>query len=100
VGLSTVAALQVVLEGISLPAERADLLDYAARQEATPLQIGMLHRLPERAFDTIDEVAETLVRVQPLREHEVPHSPGEESGAPPGGDAYTRTHTESGAVRS
>jgi hypothetical protein len=99
VELSRVAELQVVLEGISLPAERSELLDYAARQGATPLQIGLLHRLPEQEFDTIDEVAETLVRVQPEREHEVPHSPGEESGAPPGGDAYTKANTDSGQVR-
>jgi hypothetical protein len=100
VELSRVVELQVVLEGISLPAERAELLDYAAQQGATPLQIGMLHWLPEREFDTIDEVAETLVRVQPAREQEVPHSPSEESGSPPGGDAYTQTRSESGAVRS
>jgi hypothetical protein len=99
VELSRVAELQVVLEGISLPAERSALLDYATRQGATPLQIGLLHRLPEREFDTIDEVAETLVRVQPPREREVPHSPSEESGSPPGGDAYTQARTESGRVR-
>jgi Protein of unknown function (DUF2795) len=96
--LSSVAELQVVLEGISLPAEREDLLDYAARQGATTVQIGMLHRLPEQEFQTIDEVAETLVRVQPPRDREVPHRPREESGAPPGGDAYTKAQVESGRV--
>lgn len=88
-----------MLEGVSLPAERSELLDYATQQRATPLQIGMLHRLPEQEFETIDEVAETLVRVQPAREHEVPHSPAEESGAPPGGEAYTKVSTDSGRVR-
>jgi hypothetical protein len=97
--LSRVAELQVVLEGVSLPAERSELLSHAEQQGATPLQIGMLHRLPDREFDTIDEVAETLVRVQPEREHEVPHSPVEESGAPPGGDAYTTVRGDSGRVR-
>lgn len=97
--LSSVAELQVVLEGISLPAERKDLLDYAARQGATPVQTGMLHRLPEQEFQTIDEVAETLVRVQPPRGHEVPHRPREESGAPPGGEAYTKVHADAGQVR-
>jgi hypothetical protein len=99
VELSRVAELQVVLEGMPLPAGRSDLLSYAARQGATPLQIGLLHRLPEREFGTIDEVAETLVRVQPPRDREVPHRPREESGAPPGGDAYTRPQVESGRVR-
>lgn len=97
--LSSVAELQVVLEGISLPAEREDLLDYAVRQGATTVQVGMLHRLPEQEFETIDEVAETLVRVQPPREHEAPHRPSEESGAPPGGDAYTKVHADTGRVR-
>jgi Protein of unknown function (DUF2795) len=89
VELSTVAELQVLLEGVSLPADRSELLGYAAQERATPLQIGLLRRLPERRFGTIDEVAETLVRVQPPREREVPHTPREESGAPPGSDAYT-----------
>lgn len=97
--LATVAELQVLLEGVALPAGRSELLGYAARERATPAQIGLLRRLPEREFETIDEVAETLVRVQPLREREVPHRPREESGAPPGGDAYTQRQPESGAVR-
>jgi uncharacterized protein DUF2795 len=99
VELSRIAELQVVLEGIPLPAERSEFLEYAAQQGATPLQIGLLHRLPEREFDTIDEVAETLVRVQPEQGQEVPHTPDEESGAPPGGEAYTKANPESGQVR-
>lgn len=98
--LSTLAELQVMLEGVGLPAERSELLAYAAQEEATPTQIGLLHRLPERQFDSIDEVAETLLRVQPAPEQKIPHQPREESGDPPGGDAYTEPHPESGAVRS
>ncbi|MFL5941806.1 MAG: DUF2795 domain-containing protein [Gaiellaceae bacterium] len=98
--LSAVAELQVLLEGVALPAERSELLAYAAQQGATPTQIGLLHRLPERQFETIDEVAETLLRVQPAPEHEVPHQPREESGDPPGGNAYTEPRPESGAVSS
>jgi uncharacterized protein DUF2795 len=100
VELSTVAELQVLLEGVALPAGRSELLAYAAQQGATPTQIGLLHRLPERQFDSIDEVAETLLRVQPAPQPEVPQQPREESGDPPGGDAYTEPHPESGAVRS
>jgi hypothetical protein len=99
VELGTVAQLQVLLEGVALPVERSELLDYAMREGATPSQLGMLRRLPDRSYDSIDEIAEELVAVQPAYEREVPHSPREESGAPPGGDAYTQAHPESGQVR-
>lgn len=95
-----IAELQVLLEGVSLPVERSGLLRYAARQGADAQQLGILRRLPERGFDNIDEVAEELVRVQPAYTREEPHSPREESGAPPGGEAYTQLHPESGAVRA
>lgn len=97
--LSQVAELQVLLEGVPLPSERSTLVRYALHQGARGEQVAMLRRLPQRRFETIDEVAETLMRVQPLREHEVPHRPREESGAPPGGDTYTQPHPESGQVR-
>jgi glucuronate isomerase len=87
---ASVAELQVLLEGVSLPAERASLLSYALHEGARGEQIALLKRLPERQYDNIDEVAEELVQVQPSYEREVPHAPHEESGAPPGGDAYTQ----------
>ena len=88
--LQKVAELQVVLEGVPLPNERASLLRYARHGRATGEQIALLRQLPDRRYESIDEVAEALVSVQPKSEHEVPHSAREESGAPPGGDAYTR----------
>lgn len=97
--MSTVAELQVMLEGVPLPNERTSLVKYALRQGASGEQIALLQGLPERRYDRIDEVAEELVRVQPPYEREEPHRPKEESGAPPGGDAYTQPHPESGAVR-
>jgi hypothetical protein len=84
-----VAVLQTLLEGVDLPADKDDLIRYAEREGATPSQLGMLQRLPDREFETIDETAEELVSVQPRREDEVPHEPREESGDPPGGDSYT-----------
>jgi len=96
---ASVAELQVLLEGVPLPAELSTLLQYALRQGASGEQIAMLQRLSDRSYDTIDEVAEELVSVQPPREREEPHSPREESGAPPGADAYTQPHPDSGAVR-
>jgi hypothetical protein len=97
---STVAELQVLLEGVALPSERPSLVRYALGEGATGEQLALLQRLPERSYDTIDEVAEELVSVQPPYEHEEPGSPHEESGAPPGAEAYTQLHPESGAVRS
>lgn len=96
----SVAELQVLLEGVSLPSERSSLMGYALGEGAHGEQIAMLRRLPDRSYDTIDEVAEELVSVQPPDDREEPHSPGEESGDPPGREAYTQLHPESGAVRS
>ena len=97
--LAAVAELQVLLEGVPLPNERSSLVRYALSEGATGEQIALLQRLPDRRYNTIDEVAEELVSVQPAFEQEEPDSPHEESGAPPGGDAYTRPHLESGQVR-
>jgi Protein of unknown function (DUF2795) len=94
-----VAELQVLLEGVPLPNERSSLLRYALSQGASGAQLAMLQQLPERRYDNIDEVAEELVSVQPAYEHEEPRSAHEESGLPPGGDAYTQLHPESGRVR-
>jgi hypothetical protein len=99
VELKDVAELQVVVEGVPLPSERAELVGYAATQGATPTQLGLLAGLPDREFATIDEVAESLVRVQPQYEDGVPHTPREASGAPPGGDDYTNPSPVSGFVR-
>ena len=97
---AAVAELQVLLEGVPLPNERSSLVRYAVSEGASGAQLALLQRLPERRYDSIDEVAEELVSVQPPYEHEEPDSPREESGAPPGSDAYTQLHPESGAVRS
>jgi hypothetical protein len=94
-----VAELQVLLEGVPLPNERASLLRYALSEGASGDQLALLQKLPERRYDNLDEVAEELVRVQPAYEHEDPESPREESGEPPGGEAYTELRPESGEVR-
>ncbi len=95
---ATVAELQVLLEGVPLPNERSSLLKYALHEGASGEQVALLRRLPDRRYDTIDEVAEELASVQPSFERKA-HSPREESGAPPGGDAYTQARPESGQVR-
>jgi hypothetical protein len=89
VDFASVAELQVLLEGAPLPNERSSLLQYASHEGATWQQMTLLRQLPDRKFDTIDEIAEELVHVQPERSREVPHQPREESGDPPGGESYT-----------
>ena len=96
---AAVAELQVLLEGVPLPNERSSLVRYALSEGASGEQIAMLRRLPERQYDNLDEVGEELVRVQPPYEHEEPEAPREESGRPPGGDAYTEPDPEPGSVR-
>jgi hypothetical protein len=96
---ATVAELQVLLEGVPLPNELSSLVRYALHEGASGEQIALLRRLPERRYDNLDEVGEELARVQPAAEDEEPEPPHEESGAPPGGEAYTQQNPESGAVR-
>ena len=97
--LSRVAELQVLLEGVPLPVGRDDLARYAEREGGRPQEVGLLRGLPDRRYGSIDEVAEELRRVQPPFAREEPHDPREESGAVPGGPAYTERQPESGEVR-
>ena len=94
-----VAELQVMLEGVALPASRRELIDYAQRQDARAEAIGLLSRLPDREYRTLDEVGEELAPVQPRLEREQP-PPHEESDKPPGGDAYLDPSPEPGSMRS
>jgi hypothetical protein len=89
VDASRAAELQVLLEGVPLPAEKPTLLAYAVQQHAEPVFIDALRTLPEREYASIDEVAEQLVLVHPDPGSAAPPPPREESGGPPGGDAYT-----------
>jgi hypothetical protein len=97
VSTQATALIQVVLEGVSLPATKAELVDYARRED--PDAAALLEALPDREYRSLDEVGETLAPVQPpwtQPEAAVPH---EESDAPPGGDDYAAPHPEPGAVR-
>jgi hypothetical protein len=96
--IARAAQLQVLLEGVALPAEKAELLEYAVRQHAEPQFIAALRTLPDRQFESLDEVGEELVRVQPRPPARVP-PPHPESGEPPGGDDYLNPSPRSGAVR-
>ena len=95
---SRLAELQVVLEGVPLPAAKQMLVDHARGEDAARDLVAMLERLPDHEFSSLDEVAEALRPVQPPPP-EQPHEPKPESGVPPGGEAYTDASAEPGAVR-
>jgi hypothetical protein len=99
---SRVAEIQVLLEGVPLPATKADLLRHARRESGDGASLALLEALPEREYRSIDEVGETLQPVQPVQptwprtQTDVPKP---ESDLPPGGDAYTDPSAEPGWVR-
>jgi hypothetical protein len=94
------AELKAALVGVALPATQPELLEYAVRQHVEPPLLDALRSLSqETEYASLDEVVEELLRVQPPRIGSVPHEPSEESGAPPGGDAYTEVHPDTGRIR-
>ena len=96
---SRVAELQVLLEGVPLPAAKGVLLDYARSQDAGGDALALLEALPDREYSSLDEVGETLYPVQPTRSKRQPEQPKPESGEPPGAEAYTDPSPEPGRVR-
>jgi len=88
---SQAAELKTTLVGVALPAQKTELLEYAVQQRVEPVLLDGLRSLSdEKKYVSLDEVVEELLQVQPVRHDPVPHEPKEESGAPPGGNAYTR----------
>jgi hypothetical protein len=94
--LQRAAEIQVVLEGITLPATRDQLLQYAGLQDAEAAV--ELERIPDRKYQSIDEVGEELAHTEPhLPAPELlPHP---ESGKPPGGEDYVNPSPTPGAIR-
>jgi hypothetical protein len=93
--LQRAAEIQVLLEGVKLPATRAELVRYAALQDSEAAV--ELERLPDRKYERLDDVGEQLAPTQPLRTS-AERPPRPESGEPPGGDDYLRPFPESGRV--
>ena len=91
------AEVQVLLEGVPLPATKRELVEYARSQDGEAAR--ELEALPESEYRSLDEVGEALAPVQPPRSQPDTAVPREESGEPPGGDAYVEPHPEPGAVR-
>jgi hypothetical protein len=97
VSTQTTALIQVVLEGVALPATKAELVDYARSEDPDAAQL--LDALPDREYRSLDEVGEALAPVQPPRSQPRLAVPREESDLPPGGGDYVTPHPEPGAVR-
>jgi Protein of unknown function (DUF2795) len=91
------AEVQVLLEGVPLPAHKRDLVEYPRSQD--PDTARELESLPDREYRSLDEVGKALAPVQPSRSQPDAAVPREESGEPPGGDAYVTSDSELGAVR-
>jgi len=93
--------LKSTLRGITIPTEKPVLLEYAVRQRAEPALLDALRSLPEREYESLDDVVEQLLWVQPPPDATVPREPHEESEQPPGGSAdYLTPHpTDTGQVR-
>jgi hypothetical protein len=94
--LQRVAEIQVVLEGVKLPATRDDLVRYAESQD--PQVARELERISNREYERLDDVAEELAPTQPARA-QGSKPPRPESGQVPGGDDYVNPSPESGGVR-
>ncbi|HET7138420.1 MAG TPA: DUF2795 domain-containing protein [Gaiellaceae bacterium] len=91
------AEIQAVLEGVPLPAGKAELVAYARAQDASVARD--LEGLPDEEFDRLDAVGELLTLV-PTRPREGARPPLPESGKPPGGPDYlTPNPTDTGLVR-
>jgi hypothetical protein len=85
------AELKTTLTGVPLPAKQPELLEYAVRQHAEPPLLDALRSLSDqKEYESLDDVVEELLRVQPRGDGALPQEPKTESGAPPGGDAYTK----------
>jgi hypothetical protein len=94
--LQRAAEIQVVLEGIPLPATREQLVHYARPQDAEAAV--ELERIADGEYRSIDEVGEELVPTQPDLPAEQP-PPRPESGAPPGTADYVNATPTPGAIR-
>jgi hypothetical protein len=91
------AEIQAVLEGISLPASRDELIAYARNED--PAIADELAGLPDEEFDRIDAVGELLTLVPTAAQPEPP-LPRPESDKPPGGEDYLRPFpSDTGRVR-
>ena len=62
---AAVAELRAALVGVELPTDKARLLEYAVRQHVEPQQLHALRSLSSREFQSLDDVVEELLHVEP-----------------------------------
>jgi hypothetical protein len=89
--------IEVLLEGVPLPASRDMLVQYAASQDGDAAAL-LQEQLPDREYDRLDLVGELLLGAE-TPPAPPPSPPVAESGKPPGGDDYVRPFAQPGAVR-
>jgi hypothetical protein len=65
VDTAAVAELRAALVGIELPTDKARLLEYAVQQHVEPHHLHALRSLSDREFESLDDVVDELLRVQP-----------------------------------
>ena len=91
------AEIQVVLEGVRLPATREELVRYASTQDTAAA--ADLERIADREYQRLDEVGEELAPTAAVHGSS-DRLPRPESGRPPGGDDYVTPHpADTGKVR-
>ena len=83
------AQIEALLVGVTLPATKQQLVDYARAQPGGSVAAQRLQQIPDREYELIQEAGEELEPVQPDRTTPRIEPPKPESGLPPGGDAYT-----------
>src|SRR2546423_1118589 len=91
------AELQVLLEGVALPASKRELVAYARKQDETAA--GSLDSIPDRDYRSLDEVGEALTSAQRRWAEPDVRLPGGESGDPRGRGSYPAPSPERGGIR-
>ena len=81
--------LETLLEDLSFPARRREIVDHVAKREPHDAVRQTLTALPDRTYATAAEVGHALDPVQPPTLHEPSRAPKPESGAPPSHGHYT-----------
>src|SRR3954454_22531654 len=83
------AQIEALLVGVTLPATKDELVAYARAQPGGDVAAQRLQRIPDREYEAIQDAGEELEPAQPERATPRIEAPHPESGAPPGGAAYT-----------
>jgi Protein of unknown function (DUF2795) len=81
--------LEGLLEDLTFPAGRREIVDHVAESEPHDAVRQTLTALPDRTYASAAEVGHALDPVQPPSVVEPPRAPKPESGAPPGHGHYT-----------